>query len=153
MGKLKGFEFEILQQIWDEVWLFWLDGVGLVYVCLECEDFYWLCLDEMYLGIVVLYWECFFGSKIVVLVLVVYVFIFEQISDVYFFLLIIGWVLYYFNVGMMSYCIFNVVLKLLDMLDMVFVDVVCYGLVEGDMVEVLSWYGVVILLLCISDVM
>lgn len=141
MGHGRSFSYSSPAEIWDEVREAWLVGSGITYERLEAGGLQWPCADEVGDGTEVLHESTFAKSDRAALRRLDYVGSDEVPSERFPLLLTTGRTLYQFNAGTMTMRTENVILRPVDTVDISHGDARDRGIVDGDIVRLVSRNG------------
>ena len=140
MGKGQLFEYNSVEEIWNEVRSVWPDGRGITYKRLEDGGLQWPCPDEDHPGTEVMHTDSFPLGK-AGLRRILYRPTKETVDEEFPFLLVTGRTLYQFNAGTMTMRTANAELRATDLLDISVEDATRLRLHNGEKVRLHSRYG------------
>ena len=141
MGRLQLFNYNSVEEIWNEVRAVWPSGRGITYKRLDDGGLQWPCANEDEPGTEILHTQSFPIGKKATLRRIPYRPTKEVISDEFPFLLVTGRTLYQFNAGTMTMRTPNTELRATDLLDISAEDANRLDLHDRDRVRVRSAYG------------
>ncbi len=142
MGHSKGFEFASAEEIWNEVRVVWPKGGGITYSRLDRDGgLQWPCTSETDPGQAILHTHAFPHGEKARLRSIEYRPAPEAATSDFPFLLITGRTLYQFNAGTMTMRTPNEVMRPADTLDIAPEDAARLGVVEAELVRVISRHG------------
>lgn len=145
MGKGELFNYDSVEEIWNEVRAVWPAGTGITYQRLESRGLQWPCPSEDHPGTEVLHTDSFPIGKQAELRCIPYRPTREVSTEEFPFLLITGRTLYQFNAGTMTMRTSNAKLRATDLLDISSHDARRLELNDGEHVRVRSRYGEAVL--------
>jgi formate dehydrogenase major subunit len=151
MGKGEFFNYNSVEDIWNEVRSVWPAGRGISYERLDHAGLQWPCLTEAHGGTEVMHTDGFPVGKRAALRRVPYCPTEETVNDQFPFLLMTGRTLRQFNAGTMTMRTSNAKLRPTDLLDISAADAEALHLHDGQQVRVSSRYGSAILPIKISS--
>ena len=141
MGFKAPFDFQVPEEIWNEVRSVWKAGAGISYVRLEQGGLQWPCPTEDHPGTTILHAQSFPHSQRAPLKRVEFDATIETANEAFPFLLTTGRTLYQFNAGTMTMRTPNVLLRGTDTLDVAPADAEHLHVHDGDRVRVRSRHG------------
>ncbi len=141
MGVSEGFSFGSADEIWEEVRKVWTPGAGISYKRIEKHGLQWPCLDEDHPGTQILHKDRFPIGVKAPLKRIVFTPTPEVTSKEFPFLLNTGRTLYHFNAGTMTARTRNMELRPTDTLDIHPTDAKRIGVLDGEVVRLVSAYG------------
>ena len=141
MGKGEFFDYQSVEEIWNEIRAVWPAGYGITYQRLEEKGLQWPCPNENHPGTEVMHVERFpMGTK-AALRRISYHPTEEKVDKEFPFLLMTGRTLHQFNAGTMTMRTRNRKLRPTDVLEIAPIDAKQLQLHKGDRVVVQSRYG------------
>jgi formate dehydrogenase major subunit len=141
MGKSEFFQYQSVEEIWDEIRAVWPAGYGITYQRLDDKGLQWPCPTENHPGTEVMHVESFPIGKKATLRRVPYHPTEEKVDEEFPFLLMTGRTLHQFNAGTMTMRTRNRRLRPTDFLEIAPVDAEKLQLHKGERVLVKSRYG------------
>ncbi|MFN6962191.1 MAG: formate dehydrogenase subunit alpha [Pyrinomonadaceae bacterium] len=141
MGKGGYFEFETVEDIWNEVRLVWPNSYGISYDRIREHGLQWNCPSLDHPGDDVLHTETFAGSRTAALRRIKFRPSGERTDDEFPLLLNTGRDLYHFNAGTMTMRTPNAQIQSTDVLDISPHDAAELGICDGEIVNLRSRYG------------
>jgi formate dehydrogenase major subunit len=141
MGKGAFFNYNSVEEIWDEIRAVWPAGRGITYQRLEDGGLQWPCPDVNDPGTEFLHAESFHIGKKAALRRIPYRPTKEVTTEEFPFLLVTGRTLYQFNAGTMTMRTANAELRATDLLDVSAEDANALKLHDGERVRIRSRYG------------
>jgi formate dehydrogenase major subunit len=141
MEKGELFNYQSVEEIWNEIRSVWPAGYGITYQRLEEKGFQWPCPSENHPGTEVMHVESFSLGKKAALRRISYRPTQEQVDHEFPFLLMTGRTLHQFNAGTMTMRTRNRKLRRTDVLEIAPSDAKQLQLQKGDRVVVQSRYG------------
>jgi len=141
MGKGQFFDYDSVEEIWDEIRVVWPVGYGITYERLDDKGLQWPCPGENHPGTEVMHVESFPIGKKAALRRISYRPTEEKVDEEFPFLLMTGRTLQQFNAGTMTMRTRNRKLRPTDFLEIAPVDAEQLQLHKGDRVLVQSRYG------------
>jgi formate dehydrogenase major subunit len=141
MGKGEFFQYDSVEEIWNEIRSVWPAAQGITYQRLEHGGLQWPCPTEDHPGTQVMHVREFPIGKTASLRRVPYRPTEENVDEEFPFLLSTGRTLYQFNAGTMTMRTANAELRATDLLDISPQDAERLRLHQGEQVQVQSRYG------------
>ena len=141
MGKGEFFQYQSVEEIWNEIRAVWPAGYGITYQRLEHKGLQWPCPNENHPGTEVMHVESFMMGKKAALRRISYRPTKEKVDEEFPFLLMTGRTLPQFNAGTMTMRTPNSKLRPTDVLEMSPGDAEQLQLHKGDRVMMQSRYG------------
>jgi formate dehydrogenase major subunit len=141
MPKGEFFQYQSVEEIWDEIRVVWPVGYGITYQRLEHKGLQWPCPNEHHPGTEVMHVESFPIGKKAALRQISYRPTEEKVDEEFPFLLMTGRTLQQFNAGTMTMRTRNRKLRPTDFLEIAPADADRLKLRKGERVLVQSRYG------------
>lgn len=141
LGHTKGFQFDSVEEVWEEVRQVWKPGAGMSYSRLEAEGLQWPCPSEDHPGSTILHQDAFPMGPKTKMPRIEFIPTAETVDSEFPFLLHTGRSLFHFNAGTMTMRTANADLRPTDRLDVHPKDFSALELSEGESVQLASRYG------------
>ena len=141
MSKGHFFQYQSVEDVWNEIRDVWPAGYGITYQRLEDKGLQWPCSDVDHPGTEVMHVESFSVGKTTALRRIPYRPTEERVNKEFPFLLSTGRTLHHFNAGTMTMRTPNKKLRPTDLLEIAPVDAERLDLHDGEPVLVQSRYG------------